>query len=96
MAEINIDLRKVRNANYNLPSVISNYSAQKRNLNMLKWRIASEIQDRRHIRERLDSVLREMDRGERQLNEIYKVTGSAVTQYMKMEDKMTSNASMFL
>lgn len=95
MAEIKIDIKKVRNANYDLPSIISNLSAQKKSINMLKWRIPSEIQNRRNIRERLDSVLREMDRVEQQLDDIYKVTGSAVTQYMNMETRLTANASKF-
>lgn len=95
MAEINIDIKRVRNANYDLPPIISNLSAQKKSISMLKWRIPSEIQDRRNIRERLDAVLREMDRAEQQLNDIYKVTGSAVTQYMNMETNLTANASRF-
>lgn len=95
MAAINIDIKRVRNANYSLPPMISNLSAQKKCVNMLKWRIPSEIQDRRGIRERLDSILREMDRAEQQLNDIYKVTGSAVTQYMNMETRLTANASRF-
>lgn len=49
MAEINIDMKKVRNANYNLPSVISSLSVKKRDINMMKWRIPSEIQNRRNI-----------------------------------------------
>lgn len=95
MAAINIDIKKVRNANYNLPSMISNLSAQKRYINMLKWRIPSEIQDRRGIRERLDAVLREIDRAEQQLNDIYNVTGSAVKQYTNMEASLTANAARF-
>lgn len=95
MAAINIDVKKVRNTNYNLPPMISNLSAQKRYVNMLKWRIPSEIQDRKNIRERLNSILREMDRAEQQLNDVYKVTGSAVTQYMNTETKLTANASRF-
>ncbi|MCM1221655.1 MAG: hypothetical protein NC548_44970 [Lachnospiraceae bacterium] len=95
MAAIHIDIKKVRNANYNLPSMISNLSLQKKYINMLKWRIPSEIQDRRNIRERLNSVLRELDRAEQQMNDIYKVTGSAVTQYMSMETNLTANTSRF-
>ncbi len=95
MAAININIKKVRSANYDLPPIISNLSAQKRYLNMLKWRIPSEIQDRRDIRERLNSILKEMDRAEEQLNDIYRITGSAVTQYMNMETKLTANASRF-
>lgn len=95
MAEIKIDIKKVRNANYDLPSIISSLSSQKRNISMLKWRIMSEIQDRRNIGGRLDSAIREMDRIEQQLDDIYKVTGSAVTQYMNMETRLTANASKF-
>lgn len=95
MAAINIDIKKVRNANYNVPPMMSNLSAQKKYINMLKWRIPSEIQDRREIRERLSAAGRELERIEQQLNDIYKVTGSAVVQYMDMETKLTANASRF-
>lgn len=91
MAVINIDLKKVKNANYNLPPAISNLSAQKRYINMLKWRIFPEIQDRRNIRERLEDVLREIDKLERQLGEIYHVTETAVSQYTDMEIRLTED-----
>ncbi|MCM1191142.1 MAG: hypothetical protein NC123_03070 [Butyrivibrio sp.] len=95
MAKVNIDIKKVRNANYNLPPMISSLSAQKKYVGMLRWRIPSEIQDRRNIRERLNAVLREMEKAEQQLNDIYKVTGSAVTQYMNVETDLSANAARF-
>lgn len=95
MASIDIDIKKVRNANYDLPPIISNLSAQKKYISMLKWRIPSEIQDRRDIRGRLDAALRELDRAGQQLDSIYRVTGSAVVQYMDMETRLTANASKF-
>lgn len=95
MASIDIDIKKVRNANYDLPPIISNLSAQKKYISMLKWRIPSEIQDRRDIRGRLDAALRELDRAGQQLDSIYRVTGSAVVQYMDMETRLTDNASKF-
>ena len=95
MAAININIKKVRNANGNLPPIISNLAAYKKNISMLKWRIPSEIQGKRNIGERFNIILHEMDRVEQQLNDIYKVTGSAVTQYMRMETNLTVNASKF-
>ena len=95
MSAINIDIRKVRNANYELPPIISNLSAQKRYVNMLKLILLSEIQDRRHIRERIDFVLREMEKAEQQITEIYKVTGNVVTQYGIMEINLMANADGF-
>lgn len=95
MPAIKIDIKKVRNANYNLPPMISNLSIQKKNVNMLKWRVPSEIQDRKNIRERFHSVLRELDKAEQQLDDIYKITGSAVAQYMNMETNLTVNAAKF-
>ncbi|MCM1056108.1 MAG: hypothetical protein NC517_00650 [Firmicutes bacterium] len=95
MARVNIDIKKVRNANYELPSMISSLSAQKRYVSMLRWKIPSEIQDRRNIRERLGTVLREMEKAEQQLNDIYRVTGSAVTQYMNVETNLSANAAKF-
>lgn len=95
MASIDIDIKKVRNANYDLPPIISGLSAQKKYISMLKWRIPSEIQDRRDIRARLDAALRELDRAGQQLESIYRVTGSAVVQYMDMETRLTTNASKF-
>ena len=95
MVEIRIDIKKVRNANYNFPSIISGLSAQKRNLGLLKWRIPSEIQNKKAISDRLNAIFEEMDKAERQMNDIYKVTTSAVTQYTDMENTLNQNASKF-
>ena len=95
MSEIKIDIKKVRNANYNVPSMTSNLSAQKKYVNMLKWRIASDIQNRRNIRNRLDDILRQIEKEEEKLNDIYEVTKSAVTQYTNVETRLTTNASRF-
>lgn len=95
MAAIKFDIKKVRNANYELPPMLSNLFVQKKNINMLKWRISDEIQDRRNIRQRLEAILREMERAEQQLNDVYRVAGSAVTQYSNMETKLTANAAKF-
>lgn len=95
MAEIKIDVKKLRNANYDVPPMVSNLAAQKRYLNMLKWRIPAEIQNRRNIRDRLDQALQELDKAERQLDEVYRMTGSAIAQYRDVEKKITENASKF-
>ena len=95
MAAINVDMKKIKNANYNLPSMISSIDTQKRYVNMLKWRIPSEIQDRRGIRERLNSVSRELDKAQQMLSGVYNVTGSAMTQYANMEKTLTENAARF-
>ena len=95
MSEIRIDLKKVRKANYNLPSVVSNLSAQKRYVNMIRWRVPSEIQERREIQKRLDEILKRIEKEEERIQEIYKVTGSAVQQYVNLETALTENASKF-
>lgn len=95
MAEIKFDIKKVRNANYEIPPMLSNLSVQKRNINMLKWRISEDIQNRRNIRQRLDAILREMEWAEQQIGDIYRVTGSAVAQYSNLEAKLTANAAEF-
>ncbi|MCM1026246.1 MAG: hypothetical protein NC432_07405 [Roseburia sp.] len=95
MAEIKIDIKRIRNANYDIPPMISGLAAQRRYLNMLKWKIPEEIQGRRNIRERLDTVLRELEKAERQLDDVYRITGSAMAQYRDTEKKITANASRF-
>lgn len=95
MTTINIDIKKVQSANYDLPPTISNLSIQKKYIRMLKQQIPAEIQNRRYIRERLDAALRELDRAGQQLDSIYRVTESAVEQYMDMETRLTANASKF-
>ncbi len=95
MSEIRIDLKKVRKANYNLPAVVSNLSSQKRYVNMIRWRVPSEIQERREIQKRLDEILKRIEKEEERIQEIYKVTGSAVQQYVNLETTLTENASKF-
>ncbi len=95
MAAIMIDMKKVRNAGYELPPMMSNLSAQRRYINLLKWRIPSEIQDKRDIRERLHSIMQEMDRVEQMLHDIYEMTESALEQYKNTETNLTASAARF-
>ena len=95
MPDVDIDIKRVRNANYCLPSVVSNLAAQKKYINMLKWKIPSEIQERRDIQRRLDDIIKRIEKEEERLNAIYKVTGSAVQQYISLETTLTRNASRF-
>ena len=95
MAEIKIDLKKLQNANYSIPSVLSGLAAQKRYLNLLKWRIPTEIQNKKQIRKQLDACIKEITEIEEQINDIYKVSRSAVMQYTNVEKKLNKNASQF-
>ncbi|MBD5532358.1 MAG: hypothetical protein HDQ98_09175 [Lachnospiraceae bacterium] len=92
MAAIKIDMKRVRDANDHLPSMLSVLSEQRMYIQMRRRGIPPEIQGRRHIGERLNDILRELDRAEQQLKEIYSETENAVIQYTKMEAKLTAIA----
>ena len=95
MAEIKIDLKKLQNANYSIPSVLSGLAAQKRYLNLLKWRIPTDVQNKKQIRKQLDACIKELVEIEEQINDIYKVAKNAVTQYSNVEKRINKNASQF-
>lgn len=95
MAAIKIDMKRVRDANDHLPSMLSVLSEQRMYIRMRRGGIPPEIQCRSHIRERLDDILRELDRAEQQLKEIYSETENAVIQYSEMEAKLTAVAERF-
>ena len=95
MEAIKINMNKIQNANYDLPPLISNLSEQIRYINLLKWRIQPGIQDRKYIRERLHSIVQELDRAEQMLRDIYEMAGSAVEKYKNIDTKLTTAASKF-
>lgn len=92
MAAINIDMRKVRCANENLPSIIADLSEQRRYIRSLKLNIPLEIQEEKYIGERLNTVLREIDRAEQQMSKIYSIAANAVIQYSSTEKNLMINA----
>ncbi|MCM1538612.1 MAG: hypothetical protein NC254_09450 [bacterium] len=95
MAAIDINIKKVQDANTRLPAVRAELLTQKEHIRMLKWKIPMEIQERRYIGERLTDILRDLSRAEERMKELYHVTEGAVVQYRNTEKKITANAEKF-
>lgn len=96
MNKIDIDKGKLRIVNNNMPPITSSLSVQKRNINLLKWRIAPEIQNRSDLKGRLSRAAAELEAIENILQDIYRLTGSAISQYSDTETRLSKNASKFL
>ena len=96
MKKIDIDISKTRNVNYNISPIVSSVSAQRRNVNLLKWRISPDVQNRRNISSRLNAAVSELESIEKKLNEIYRITESALDQFAETENKLNKNADAFL
>lgn len=93
--EIYVNVKEVRNANYNIPSIASKVEGVGKSLGSLRTRMAEEIVAQQRIRQRLTDAYNEMSSLERQLNELYKITDSCVTQYETAERANLHNAELF-
>ena len=95
MERIEIHLRELKAANQRMPVALSSIDSIKRNVNLLRWRIPAEIQERRDIRHRLEQIIKAIDETERKMQDIYAVTDSAVFQYAKTDRELKKNAESF-
>lgn len=96
MAGIRLDIKKVRSTNTTLPPLATKLSGIKRGLGLLRWRIPDNIQEEIRMKERIEELLREIERAEAEINEIYTVTNSSIAQYMNVEERLSANAERFL
>lgn len=96
MANVCIDLKRVRETNSSMPGMISSIEGAKRKAGLLKWRIPEEVQARRNVKSRLENSVSDIERAERLLKEIKKVVGDAVIQYSNADAKMAAEANKFL
>lgn len=96
MADIKIDLKKVRDANAKVPGMISSLEGSERKTGLLKWRIPEDIQSRTDVKARLDSVVSDMEKAERMLKEIKETVGGAVTSYSNADKRRNKEAAKFL
>ena len=95
MPDIDIDIKRVRNANYAVPAMISALSRSERTVNLLKWRIPAEVQERRNIKARLELVSRELKRAQELLNDIYTVTEGGIDSFTVVEHELENKANLF-
>lgn len=96
MSRIYVNIRGIRNANYNVPSILSGVSHAGKSLKNLSRKIAAEIRAGRRIQQRLDHAYAEIRALEKQIDELYKITNSCVAQYESAERENSRNAEMFL
>ena len=96
MAEINIDLKKMRNASARLSSNEYMFSNIRRTTSLLRWKLPEEIKKRRDIDGRMEAVLRQIQIAEQLMHEIKTTTNSCISQYMQSENSITNNADRFM
>ncbi len=93
MADIKIDIKRVRNANYAVPAMISSLDRSERAINLMKWRIPEEIQERRDIKNRLALIVRKMKQAESKLGEFYKFTEDSINRYLETDRGLNNQAN---
>ncbi len=92
MADVSIDIKRVRNTNYAVPGMLSSLDRSEKSVNMLKWRIPGEVQNRRDIRNRLAAIVRDISRAEEMLGKIYRITEEGINQYSETERRLDRKA----
>lgn len=93
--EIYVNVKEVRNANYNVLSIASKVGSAEKSLGSLRIRVAEEIASGQCIRQRLTDAYNEMNSLKYQINELYKITASCAAQYEAAEHANLHNAELF-
>jgi hypothetical protein len=95
MARIDIQLDTIKNSNMAIPRVVSGISGVKRDMGLLKWRIDSELMNRRGVREKMENIISELGKAEQSVNDIYIVTEGVINQYAETEQVLSAYAQKF-
>lgn len=95
MSMIYIDMREIRNANYNVLPISSEVNHAQKKLRTLRWNIEEEIAAHKRIGQRLAGLCNEMGLLERWINELYEITNLCVMQYETAERENFHNAELF-
>lgn len=92
---LKFDIKRVRMANYALPTQLAKIAGIKRGIGLLRWRIPEQIRNKRDIERRVNLLYRQLAEIETEINRIYEVTNQSLYQYANMEEKNTLNANRF-
>lgn len=92
---LKFDIKRVRMANYALPTQLAKIAGIKRGIGLLRWRIPEQIRNKRDIGSRVNLLYRQLAEIETEINRIYEVTNQSLYQYANMEEKNTLNANRF-
>lgn len=95
MAQIDIDIKKIRTANYSLPNQKTELDSIRRGLGLMRWKIPKEIQNEKEIGDRIIRIIEELERLESEMDDIYLTTNVAVKNYMENENGLVRKASLF-
>lgn len=95
MSTIRVNIRGIRNANGNIPSVVSKVDRSQKVIRGLQQRIANEITAKRSIGQRLEAAQRECEALGRQIQQLYEITAQCAAQYEAAEHSNSRNAEMF-
>lgn len=93
MSEIYMNIKSIRNINHSLSITSSKLSVERKKLGMIRWMIPEEILLERNTGERLDNVISRLERVEKNLDEVYKVTLNSIGLYLRAEEKLEKRAT---
>lgn len=90
MANININLEEVININARLPRCLIILTEVKRELELLKWKLDSEVMLVNNMSEKYTCILKQINQVEEQIVMIHKCVSSAIVQY-KYQERISEN-----
>lgn len=89
MAQIDIDIRTVRNENYALPGLASKIGNSRKELSLLRWRLPENILEQREVKQRIEYICRDLSDVENQIERINKVTNDSISRYTVVENTIS-------
>lgn len=96
MSDIYVNMRKVRDANYDLPHLEEKADLLKRRTQSMKRKIPVYILNKYQIGERMDTVCKEIGKLETRIRKLHEVTNVCIEQYAYAEYENSRNAEAFL
>ena len=96
MSDINIDLRKMRNASAKLATKEYMFSNLRRTMGLIRWKLPEEIKQKKEIDKRIEKILKQIQTAEELMHDIKTTTNSCISQYAQAENRLTENANKFI
>lgn len=96
MAEIDIDIRKMKTIVMKMSSKESVLDESRRSLALLRWKLPEEMTKKQEIDNRISNVLLQIDRIRNMMQDIRSTSNECVMQYLSAETKNVNNIDKFL
>lgn len=96
MADVDIDIKKLRQIAMQLSAKESVLDDARRTLALMRWKLPEDMTNKRNIDERLKDLLIQLERTQNMMQNIRNATNECVAQFMSAEEKNIKNINRLL